>query len=104
MNGKFSKDVKLKNGTIVPRGTMANLKPFEKNGISYCEVTCDNGTIFKTKTLSAVVLIGKKVPTISKLEKWCEDGICKTPAGKTVEVDGEDYKGFPSWARLLGLV
>jgi hypothetical protein len=26
---------------------------------------------------------------------------CKNPIGNTVEVDGEDYYGFPSWCRIL---
>lgn len=100
MQGTTQKEITLKSGKIVPRGTKVTIKPLENER---CLVTTANET-FKARLLPALKLIGKKEPSIKKLEKWFEDGICKTPTGETVEIDGEDYKGFPSWAKLLGLV
>ena len=43
-----------------------------------------------------------KPPSIKSLEKnYSENATCKNPIGNTVEVDGEDHYGFPSWCRIL---
>lgn len=46
----------------------------------------------------------KAPPTIKTLEKWQNDGICKTPCGCTVEPDGTCHHGKPSWLMLVGVV
>lgn len=45
-----------------------------------------------------------KVPTIKTLQKWTNDGVCKTPFGKRVEPDGHDEFGAPSWLLIAGLI
>lgn len=45
-----------------------------------------------------------KAPTLKTLEKWCSDGVAKTPFGKRVEPDGTDEFGAPSWVRAMGLI
>ena len=46
----------------------------------------------------------KSIPTQSTLEKWENDGVCKTPTGHTVEPDGVGPDGVPSWLRILRLI
>ena len=46
----------------------------------------------------------KSVPTTATLERWMDDGICKTPSGHRVEPDGHGPDGSPSWLLLLGMI
>jgi hypothetical protein len=43
-------------------------------------------------------------PSIRTLEKWSDDGICKTPCGCRVEPDGHCSHGSPSWLLLLHFI
>ena len=49
-------------------------------------------------------VLGKKAPSMNTLEKWSNDGIAKSVAGKKVEPDGYDSEGFPSWLICLGMI
>lgn len=48
--------------------------------------------------------LGLKVPSERKLENWSNDGICESIFGETVEPDGTDEHGSPSWLLALGLI
>jgi len=45
-----------------------------------------------------------KEPSISKLEKMSDDGICTTVTGDKVEPDGFGENGSPSWLLVMGLI
>ena len=45
-----------------------------------------------------------KVPSMKTLEKWNNDGMCKTPCGCRVEPDGICSHGWDSWLTLLGWI
>jgi len=45
-----------------------------------------------------------KIPSFNTLERWMNDGVCKTPTGARVEPDGHDEYGSPSWLLVLGLI
>ena len=47
-------------------------------------------------------VIKVKVPSIKTLERWINDGVCKTIDGCRVEPDGECSHGYPSWLLALG--
>ena len=47
---------------------------------------------------------GVNVPSVKTLEKWSDSGKCKSVFGKTVEPDGVDPEGAPSWLLALGLI
>lgn len=46
----------------------------------------------------------KSIPTLATLERWIDDGICKTPSGHRVEPDGHGPDGSPSWLLVLGYI
>lgn len=46
----------------------------------------------------------KSMPTLTTLQRWEADGVCKTPTGHMVEPDGVGPDGVPSWLRILGLI
>ena len=45
-----------------------------------------------------------KPPSDKMIEKWTYDSICKSLNGKTVEPDGWDSDGTPSWLLALGMI
>lgn len=46
----------------------------------------------------------KNMPTMKTLEKWVSDSICRSLAGHSVEPDGWDVLGTPSWLLALGMI
>ncbi len=46
----------------------------------------------------------KSLPTPAQMEKWNEDGMCKSVDGYRVELDGTSPDGAPSWFLALGLI
>jgi hypothetical protein len=45
-----------------------------------------------------------KEPSLNSLERWSNDGVCKSIGGKRVEPDGTDENGAPSWLLALGMI
>ena len=45
-----------------------------------------------------------KSPTLPTLERWSNDGYCKTATGDKTEPDGYGMDGCPSWMMVLGLI
>lgn len=43
-------------------------------------------------------------PSMNCLERWSNDGICETPLGNIVELDGTDEYGCPSWLLALAMI
>ena len=46
----------------------------------------------------------RRVPSIKTLEKWLNQGYCKTPCGCKTEPDGTCPHGKQSWMLILGLI
>jgi hypothetical protein len=44
------------------------------------------------------------MPSMAALERMSNDGLCETPTGETVEPDGYDEHGCPSWLMICGLM
>lgn len=102
---KTSKTIILKSGLKILSNSEVEVKPLNTTycGIIYKQI---NGPDIKVKmyyTVAHEYLIGfVKPPNIKSLEKkFSGEGSCTTPIGNTVEVDGEDHYGFPSWCRVL---
>lgn len=45
-----------------------------------------------------------KSPSLSTLERWSNDGYCKTPTGDKTEPDGYGMDGCPSWLLVVGMI
>lgn len=100
LNKKLLCDVKLKTGEVIPKDTVC-VVTFDKTpiGVPFMNVitsTC----IFKTSKFS----IFYKMPSMKSLEKWSDEGICKSVSGHRVEPDGYGPDGSPSWLLALGMV
>jgi len=56
---------------------------------------------YQTKYPSAIAV---RVPGMSSLNRWVNDGICPTPDGCRVEPDGTCEHECPSWLLILGYI
>jgi hypothetical protein len=102
-----SKEIKFKNGLVVPVGT--NLNATFTVGQLVVELT--GGTAggipmsFKLRCSSLPRYFTRfKNPSLNTLEKWSSEGISKSMLGNRVEPDGYDSEGSPSWLLVAGLV
>jgi hypothetical protein len=103
---KYSKS---ENPVEIPSGTHLELFFSEKNhakavfmhnGIRrgllvanlHATVKATNGTKFS------------KPPSLRKLERESNDGVCTTVTGKRVEPDGIGDDGSPSWLLVMGVI
>ena len=91
MNTK--KEVKLKTGEIVPKGT--KVTEWKVNGNdSLCRLA--TGNVVRVTSVF-------KEPSIASLEEWSE-GIAEAVDGAQVEPDGYSPNGAPSWLLVCGLI
>lgn len=97
--------IALRSGITIENASDVIVRPLSS---LYCGVTYNtvDGKEVKFKlayTVAHQYLAGfVKPPSIKSLEKSYSDmATCKNPIGNTVEVDGEDHYGFPSWCRIL---
>lgn len=97
---KTKYDIKLKTGEVISAGTFVTLRPMDR----LCEVITVEKTYKFTWLTVATKILGKTIPINRTLEKYIYDGICKSINGKTVEPDGVDSDGFPSWLIVMGMI
>jgi hypothetical protein len=98
------KDIPLRNGIILKKGTKGTISPIMgSNGVyasTICNLCVDGyDTIFKALYTSVC-----KQPSVTSLINWSEIGVCKSVNGKRIEPDGYDNDGFPSWLLVVGLI
>ena len=93
---KTEKAIKLKNGEVLPKGLPVS---FQKECPSACLVHGGRGEPFRVRVTSAF-----RQPSIDALEEAVYDGVCESVAGHSVEPDGWDHEGSPSWLLALGMI
>jgi hypothetical protein len=97
--------ITTKRGVKFPEGTEFKLSGW--NGtVATLRGTSSDGTIqeLKMRAKRFVLFKGIKSPSSAVLNRWGCDGICKSVLGNTVEPDGVDGFGAPSWYLALGLI
>lgn len=99
---KTRREVKLKTGQIIPKGTEFSLEFKQtENGSPYMTVTSLDGSIqFKTRHFTMFF----KEPNLEAMEEWVNDGIAETVTGDRTEPDGYGPDGAPSWLLALGMI
>lgn len=102
IKGKLIKNVTLKSGAVYDKGADAEIH-FDLKNPSRCTLLI-SGKEIATRSSVALQLIGKKSPTVKTMEKWSFDGIAKSVGNSTVEPDGWDSKGNPSWLLVFGYI
>jgi len=100
MHRKSLRPIKLKTGQEFPIGTEFDVS-FAKtdSGTDFLNVQ-NNEITFKTTRFSSFF----KVPSIKTLEKWDDEGFCKTVTGHRTEPDGHGPDDSPSWLLALRVI
>ena len=88
------KAIKLKSGETLPAGLPVLWLPRENSGHALCSVAGRRVRI--TSAFHA--------PDMEELEEANNDGACPSIAGNSVEPDGFDHEGSPSWLLALGII
>jgi hypothetical protein len=77
----------------------------DKNSYYMGRFTASDGRTFVFQAKNAWKYLGTmKEPSVSTLEKWENDGYCKTVTGARTEPDGEGPDGAPSWLLAMGMI
>ena len=101
---KYS-DVSIPVGTNIDLSfheTRHNRAVFTHNGKKYALLVRN---LYRTvKSTDSPHTSFYKEPSINKLEKMSDDGICTTVTGDKVEPDGFGENGSPSWLLVMGLI
>ena len=104
MKRRLLVDVTTKSGNTFNNGIEMDLSfPQESDG-RVCIATDSDGRRFRIRISSLKDKFGIRVPSMKTLEKWVDDGTCSSIGGKSVEPDGWDSNGTPSWLIALGLI
>ena len=98
-------DLRLKDGTVYPRGTAA-LVEFSERQPSMVEVEIEGRRLkLRTTGLHQYFNGFTKPPGRRALEKMVDDAVATTVTGQRgVEPDGYGRDGSPSWILAMGLI
>ena len=91
------KEIKLKDGSTLPKGLKVTF-------IEGKDTRCLVHSPAHPEPLQVRITSAFKAPSMSSLERWNNDGVCKTPTGKRVEPDGHGHDGSPSWLLVFGVI
>ena len=99
------KEIKMKDGSVLPEGKRFQIR-WEETSIGHRPrvKAHDSESEFKISNGTAIKMLGKKQPSVSSLSRWDSNGNCKSILGETVEPDGTDSYGSPSWLIVKGLI
>ena len=104
MNTTTRKEIKLKDGTVIPASTPITIR-FKGNGSCYAVITTPTRDfITHARNLPSFAKGISKCPSMAELERQSNDGICDSVLGERVEPDGWDCHGSPSWLLVLGVI
>lgn len=93
---KLYRDVKLKSGEVLKKGTPIFVAPTNDDTICLASF----GTTDYKFRWSTVI----RPPSIETLMEQEMDGVCDSIRGCRVEPDGHDDHGYPSWLLALGVI
>jgi hypothetical protein len=94
---KTIKDLKLKNGTVIPKGS-------ELEFVRHSEMETVGIFDYEGRELKMRYRSVLKTPSFKSLDNWTNEGVCKSVFGAKVEADGHGFYGEPSWLLAMGLI
>lgn len=95
--GRTIKPIPLKSGETIEPGASVRWV----NGKA---LISHNGEEKKIGALTAAKALGIDIPDDDMLGEWVVDSVCESVLGETVEPDGIDCHGSPSWLMAFGLI
>jgi len=101
---KASRSFKLKCGIIIPKGERLTIEPHpaSPDQIALCKAKNRDPFRIAYKHLSSLTTDIEE-PDMQEIEDGVFDGECYSVTGQSVEPDGHDEYGFPSWLLVLGI-
>jgi hypothetical protein len=103
IKGQTIREIRFRDGYIIPRGdTLLINWPDAKARPGEVEIH-HREKLLSGRASTSLAWIGLTISE-GELEVGLSDGVCETPAGNTVEPDGIDPQGNPSWLRIHGLI
>ena len=98
-------EIKMLDGGVLPVGKKFSIRWEETvKGNRPRVKACNAENEYKISNRTAIKMLGKKQPSISSLSRWDSNGNCKSLLGETVEPDGTDSYGSPSWLIHMNLI
>lgn len=107
MNLTNNREIKFKNGLVIPVGTKLSVTFVAGQTIANLSGGTAGGVpvTLKLRCSSLPRYFSKfKEPSLKTMEKWSDDGVAKSMLGKRVEPDGYDDEGSPSWMLVVGVI
>lgn len=103
MKGNTLRDIRFKDGYRISKGDMILIGWADpKHQATRAQVYHGN-RLLNVPAVTALAWIGISA-SLSELEAATFDGTCETPNGHSVEPDGVDADGVPSWLLIHGLI
>lgn len=97
---KASRDIKLKSGETIPKGTsLLFVRHYSEGQLPTVGVFSWMGRELRMRYRHVI-----KVPSMKRIDRWVHDSVCESVFGNTCEPDGYGEHGEPSWLLALGLV
>jgi hypothetical protein len=103
IKGETIREIRFRDGYIIPKGDTllidwpdARARPMEVEVLH-------RDRAFPGRAATSLLWIGLS-PAPAELEAAVSEGACETPAGHSVEPDGIDCEGNPSWLLIYGLI
>jgi len=103
MQRTLKKDLKLKSGETISKGTLVNISFSDYLVV----LETESGRTIRIKASGAYRYLRgfDKPPTMPELERMLNDAICETVTGETqIEPDGYGLDGSPAWPIALGII
>ncbi len=100
MNKTTTREIKTKSGITIAKGEKVTVA-FDTGKDSLFSLTTTDGRRALSRDTTC---IGIRVPTVATLEKWNDEGVCKTIFGERTEPDGHGPSGAPSWLLFMGMI
>jgi len=103
IKGMAIKEIRFKDGYCILKGETVLIHwPDPRTNPTQVEVLHKDRCI-KTRAVAGLGWIGRACSE-AYLGKAVMDSVCETPNGNTVEPDGVDSEGAPSWLMIHGLI
>lgn len=103
MKGNVLREIRFKDGYRIPKGGLI-LISWPDPRMQANRVQVHHGDrVIPVPAVTALAWIGHTA-SLAELEEATFDGTCETPNGHSVEPDGVDPEGVPSWLLIHGLI
>lgn len=105
IKAKMKRDAKTKKGVEFKKNEEVTLNWLEKMPeFTFIIKTSGERLRVNSKIAHALVTMVNAPPTERQFEKWSEDSRSKSMLGESVEPDGFDPHGSPSWMLVMGVI